>query len=184
MLHGFSDIQTVTQNLNQKPTNPLKLFCCTQDLGWSLLYLGFPSASIVFALCGASRETAKHNQSSRTDSGCRRDLRRDDLENETQRKKKLPVLNISDMKKQRLCGDKKKKRDVKLNTEKPRIIYVPRNWRGYRKPSSLQADLSQVCGVFALFFLKLPNLDILNCRHRNKTSQFTWKYYLEKLCQK
>lgn len=151
-----------------KAYKPTKAFFLHSGPWVKPTYLGFPSASIVFALCGASRETAKHNQSSRTDSGCRRDLRRDDLENKTQRKK-LPVLNISDMKKQRLCGDKqKKKKDVKLNMEKPRMICVPRNWKGYRKPSSLQAELSQVCGVCALFFLKLTNLDILNCRHRTK----------------
>lgn len=69
-----------------KACRPIKAFCCTQDLGWTLLYLGFPSTSTVFALWGASWETARHNQSSRTDSGCRRDLRRDDLENKTQKK--------------------------------------------------------------------------------------------------
>lgn len=71
-------IQTFAQNLTPKETCLVFLL---QDLGWNPLYLGFPSSSTVSVLCGASWETAKHNQSNRTDSGCRRDLRRNGLEN-------------------------------------------------------------------------------------------------------
>lgn len=50
-----------------------------QSLERELLYLGFPSSSIMLVLGGASWDMAKSSQSNLKDSGCRRDSRKDGL---------------------------------------------------------------------------------------------------------
>lgn len=114
-------------HIELKPKAQRAAFCRTQDPGQILIYLGFPSASTVFALCGASWETAKHNQSSRTDSGCRRDLRRDDLENKACRKNTVfkPTGHIEIWK---IALGQEDHHDMKLNMERSRMFSVSRNW--------------------------------------------------------
>lgn len=154
-------------HIELKPKAQRSAFCCTQDLGQILIYLGFPSASTVFALCGASWETAKHNQSSRTDSGCRRDLRRDDLENKAYRRNTIFKYTGHRETWKIACGQEDQ-HNIKRNMEKSRMFSVSRNW-GEPQENKLMG-----CGLHSpspLFYM-LSSLSRLNCRHRNKTILF------------